>query len=172
MSYRKTDGTRTKRENGATTIEFAMVAVLFFGLLFAIIDWGVLWWVNGTMQHAVREGTRYAITGQVSADPDQDDPQRYLAVIEVIKQQSMGLFDDVVNSVTIGVYDPVSGIVNYTEYDEDSFSSGMFGAPGDTMVIVLNCTWRPMTFMVQPVFQNGEFNFTVSATMRNELFPQ
>ncbi len=168
----RTAGNKMKRMVGAAIVEFVLIAVLFFGLLFAVIDWGVLWWVNGTMQHAVREGARYAVTGQVEADPDEDEQARFRAIIEVIRQQSMGLYDDVVGSISVGLYDPASGIVNYTEYDSEEFTSGMFGEPGETIVIVLNCSWRPITFLVQPVFPNGEYNFSVNATMRNELFPQ
>ena len=50
-------------------MEFALVALLLFGILFTIIDLGIMFYVNLTMQHAVREGTRYAVTGQMGGQP-------------------------------------------------------------------------------------------------------
>ncbi|WP_458576395.1 TadE/TadG family type IV pilus assembly protein [Aliamphritea spongicola] len=41
-----------------------------FLLVFMIIDFALYGFVKLTMQHAVREGARYAITGQVDLDPD------------------------------------------------------------------------------------------------------
>ena len=51
-----------------------------------------MFWVNLTMQYAVREGARYSITGQSGLDPATLNKQRYLAVIQRIKDSSMGLY--------------------------------------------------------------------------------
>lgn len=52
------------KEKGAALVEFALTAWLFFIVLFGIIEFSYLWWVNLTMQHAMREGARYAaVTG-------------------------------------------------------------------------------------------------------------
>jgi hypothetical protein len=61
----RTRGARLHEEAGAAAVEFAIVASLFFMLVFAIIDFGFGFhsW-NGTA-HAAREGARLA-----AVDPD------------------------------------------------------------------------------------------------------
>ena len=48
---------------GQTTVEFALTALVLLTFLFAAIDLAIMMYVNLTMQRAVREGARYAITG-------------------------------------------------------------------------------------------------------------
>lgn len=144
---------------GTYTVEFAIVAAALFLLMFAILDVAILCFVNLTMQNAVREGARYAITGRSDLDP-QTEGVRYRAVVQKIKDSSMGFFDKVMNEDDITVTDvdgaPVAG----------------FGEPGQTLVITLDCTWPLLTPLVSPFFPEGDYKFTVGATMRNEAFPR
>lgn len=100
------------------------------------------------------------------ATPSPDGPTsilkegvRYRAVVQKIKDSSMGFFDKVMNEDDITVTDvdgaPVAG----------------FGEPGQTLVITLDCTWPLLTPLVSPFFPEGDYKFTVGATMRNEAFP-
>lgn len=148
------------KPRGAAAVEFAIAAIVLFTVLFGILDLAIMGFVNLTMQHAVREGTRYAITGQTDLDPDEKH-DRFNAVLQKIEQTSMGFFDRVV--------DPESDI---TISDVDGNSLGGFGDPGELIVIRLNCTWPLLTPLISPFFLNGKYNFTVGAAMRNEFFPQ
>ena len=51
---------RNGSSRGQTIVEFAVIAPLFFLLLFGIIDFGMAMDHRITLQHAVREGARYA----------------------------------------------------------------------------------------------------------------
>ncbi len=86
-----------KKAFGAATVEFALVAVTVFTLLFGIIDFSYLFWGTLSMQHAVREGARYAVTGQSNlfVNPTGNAKDRCDAAIEEIKTQSMGFYDRV-----------------------------------------------------------------------------
>lgn len=53
---------------------------------------------------------------------------------------------------------------------QTSYSTGMFGNPGDIVVLQINCIWPLLTPLVKPFFANGKFSFSVAATMRNEGF--
>lgn len=147
-------------------VEFALTVMIFFFIVFAIFEFSLLYWVNLTMQHAVREGARYAVTGRDNLDPgDPDDPdyqlQRYKAVIQQVKNQSMGLYDHVAPTI----------VVNGVEYgDPDSYPTGMFGTPGAVVVLQINCSWPLLTPLFQPYFNGGVYRFSVAATMRNEGF--
>ena len=57
-------------EGGQALAEFAMISVVFFMLIFGMIDVGRAVWHYNTLAQATREGTRYAIVhGADSADP-------------------------------------------------------------------------------------------------------
>ncbi len=142
-------------EKGSAAVEFALGALVFFTVLFAIIEFGMLFWVNLTMQHAVREGARYAITGDKSKDPTptqvpDGDPvrDRNRAVIQMIKESSMGLYDKACSS------NPPDN----------------FGTAGEILVLRLECTWPIMTPFIRNLYEKSEYKFSVSSTMRNEAF--
>ena len=147
-------------------VEFALLAPLLFFLLFIIIELGILFWVNLTMQYAVREGARYAITGQSNLDPATVNQQRYLAVIQRIKDSSLGLYSRVNPTIVVNNVAQAPGSYN-------------FGAASETVVLQLNCTWPVVTpawrlmALLNSSAQSsspGQYAFSVAATMRNEAF--
>ena len=50
-------------DSGQTLVEFAISATVFFLLIFATLDFGFLFFAKVTLQNAVRQAGRYAITG-------------------------------------------------------------------------------------------------------------
>ncbi|WP_176057484.1 TadE/TadG family type IV pilus assembly protein [Paraburkholderia sp. BCC1876] len=155
-----------RKQGGIATLEFALVAPVLFLLLCIAMDLGVALWVNLTMQYAVREGARYAVTGQSNLDPNTTSQQRYEAVLQEIKTSSMGLYNYVSPSYVI----TINGGTSQTYGTQASYSTGMFGNPGDIVVLQINCIWPMLTPLVKPFFANGKFSFSVAATMRNEGF--
>ncbi len=60
----------TRREGGQALVEFSLVSLVFFLLIFGMIDVGRAVWNYNTLAEATREGTRYAIVhGANSSDP-------------------------------------------------------------------------------------------------------
>jgi Flp pilus assembly protein TadG len=155
----------TRKQRGVATIEFALIAPLLFLLVCFAMDLGIALWVNLTMQYAVREGARYSVTGQTNLDPNATSQQRYLAVVQEIKNSSMGLYSLVSPSYVV----TINGATQ-TYNTQTSYSTGMFGNPGDIVVLQINCIWPLLTPLVRPFFANGKFSFSVAATMRNEGF--
>jgi len=49
-----------KSERGATLIEFAIAATVFLTILFAVIEFGRLYWTHNALRDAARRGTRNA----------------------------------------------------------------------------------------------------------------
>jgi len=176
-------------EKGSSALEFTIVALLFFTVLFSIIEYSLMSWANLTMQHAVREGTRYAITGQdsLSGDFDPDNPDtryladdRFRAMVQKIKDNSMGLFKRVLDpgGITVGYVDG-SDVKKTYHYDggtpgdpsdDEAWEVFYPGGSGNIIVVKLNCTWAVITPLIRPFFSDGEYNFTVASTMKNELF--
>lgn len=148
-----------RKERGASVVEFAIVAPAVFLLLIGIVEICVLFWVNLTMQYAVREGARYAVTGRADLDPHPTNDKRHRAVIQAIRENSMGLFDRV---------DPK---INNVSYDNPAgYKAGMFGKSGGVFVLRIDCAWPLMTPVLQPFFNDGKYRFSVATTMRNEAF--
>ncbi len=50
-----------RNEGGAALVEFAIAALVFFLLLFGIMESGRAVWMYGTVAHVAKEGARYAI---------------------------------------------------------------------------------------------------------------
>lgn len=146
----------TRRQSGATLVEMAIVAPVFILVLLALVEMSVMFFTTLTMQYAVREGARFAITGQAGAGQ-----QRYAAVIAKIRDSSLGMYDRV---------NPVIS-VNGTAYSSTTYSSGMFGSAGSIIVLQLDSTWPVTTPILSTFFKDGQYKFTVAATMRNEYFP-
>ena len=144
------------RQTGATVVEFAIIAPVFLLLMIAVIELSMAYFANLTMQHAVREGARYAVTGQSNLDPNASNQQRYQAVIQKMKDSSMGMYDKVNPVIS------VNGI--------STTSASMFGNAGDIVVISVDCSWPFSTPMIAAFFKDGKAHFVVAATMRNESF--
>ncbi len=156
----------TCRECGIAIVEFAIVAILYLFVVLSIIELGLLFFMNLTMQHAVREGARYAVTGQVSLDPNASNQQRYLAIIQAMKSSSMGFFDRVLVDVVV----TINNGTPITYGKPSNYVSGMFGGPGDIIVLRLDCSWPLMNPLWQSAFTGGKYVFSVAATMRNEAY--
>ena len=144
------------RQYGSTLIEFAIIAPVFLLLMIGIIELSMAYFANLTMQHAVREGARYAVTGNSDLDPASSNQQRYQAVIQKMKDSSMGIYDKVNPVITVN---GVSGT-----------SAGMFGNSGDIVVISVAYNWKFATPMMAAFYKDGKAPYVVAATMRNESF--
>ena len=151
------------KQSGAAAIEFAFVAAFLFTLLFTIIDFGQLFYSNLTMQHAVREGTRYAVTGNTDLADDQAAANaRCDAAIAKIRQQSIGLFESMNSQVEFKTVQPGGAVVSIG-------NGGCYNA-GDIIVIQVTSQAPLLTPWLQVAFGETYFEFDVSTTMKNESF--
>jgi len=139
----------------------AIVAPVFLLILLGIVELGLMFFCTLTMQYAVREGARYAVTGQSNLDPNTSNQQRYAAVIQKMRDNSLGMYDKLAPTI----------YVNGTRYASTAYSNGMFGAAGSLIVIRLESDWAVTTPLLSTFFDNGKYHFAVAATMRNEYFP-
>ena len=152
---------------GQTLVEFAIAAAVFLMLLFATIDFGYFFYVKVTLQNAVRQAGRYAITGNCTSGSNcfvKGSGDRYNSIVNVAVQYSFGLITAA--NVTITCLPPpigqVGGCPGY---------GGGAGGPGDTVMVTATYTWNPFTVWIAKIFTNGAYTFSVSATFKNESFP-
>ncbi len=160
-------GQKNKR-TGQATLEFALVALLFLGLLFVILDLALLLFVNMTMQHAVREGTRYAVTGRSTGYADWRT-----AVTEEIRKQSAGFYTKNRNPVITPTFKQINceSATTFPNYTGGTTLTGDNPTPSICMVVSLTYRWRPITPFLRPFFPGGNYTFTVRSTMKTEPFP-
>ena len=149
-----------RRQSGATVVEMAIVAPVFLLVMLALVELSLMFFTTLTMQYAVREGARYAITGQSKLDPRTGKQQRFTAVIDTIEDNALGMYEKVSPLIS----------VNGKAYPEGTYTDGMFGAPGSINVLQLDCDWAVTTPLLSQFFSGGRYRFTVAATMRNEFF--
>lgn len=158
-------GNGEMNNKGQTLVEFALVAVLFFTVTFAVVDLAIMLYVNLTMQHAVRTATRYAVTGQ--RIPGNDKRQ---SLIQKIKDNSCGLYDKNANETkapTICVLTPSE--VTSTS-NTGTVATGDPGGRDDVIMVSLTYAWPLLTPLLKPFFPQGRYTFTVRSTMKNEPF--
>ncbi len=90
-----------KSESGTSTIEFALVAPIFFMMIFGVIDMGRAYWLISSMEYAVEGAGRYVMIN-TSATSSQ-----------VTSQAKANLYAIDPNSVTFTTSTSTSGGVNY-----------------------------------------------------------
>ena len=56
---------RKGRVGGQTTVEFALICLPFFAILFAIIDFAQIYFYENSCQNALREAARFATAGRI-----------------------------------------------------------------------------------------------------------
>jgi Flp pilus assembly protein TadG len=94
-----------RRRRGNSFVEAGLVLVPFMALVLGITDYSLALFVRTTMQHAVREGVRYAVTYQKMTGLCQD-----ASIKEVVRQNAVGFLKpaDVTANVFIRYYLPTT----------------------------------------------------------------
>lgn len=89
-------------------MEVSLVLAPLLGITFLLLNVSVAIFLRSTLQHAVREGVRYAITGQNNPGPCQDD-----SIKTFVRNNSAGFLNSTAasNSIHVHFIDPVNGNV-------------------------------------------------------------
>ena len=141
------------RREGQALLETALTFIVFMLLVFGTIDFGRLFYVQMTMQNALRMAARYAATGNHLTNSQGTTLSRTNSILQVAQQNAMGL--------------PLT----FIQFTSQSFGSGSAGGPGDTETLALGCNVQLLTPLVSRFFSNGVYRFNTSVMYRNEPFP-
>ncbi len=176
------------RDNrGVTAIEFAMIAPVFFLMLFGIIELSLVMFVSSTMEGAVDASGRYGKTGYVAAGST-----RQQQIIATIASKTTGLLDPTKITVTTTIYpsfDSVNKPESYTDTNHngaynigepfvDSNSNGQWDADmgvaglgngNDVVVYTVSYPWKINTPIVAH-FLGGTLNITSRTVVKNEPY--
>jgi Flp pilus assembly protein TadG len=138
---------------GQSLLEMALVLPMFLMLLCAIVDFSHVFYVEMTVQDALREAGRFAITGNTLSG------QSRLASILATAQQAAGSLN--INTNSINITSNGTG---------GTGAAANAGGPGDIITISMSSGVPMLTPLIAPLFPNGAYNFTVSVTFKNEPF--
>lgn len=142
-------------------VEFAIALSLFLLLILGSMDFADLFSTKLTLQNAVRQAGRYAITGQCITNPDGTcQLSRYNSIVQTLQNASVGLLNSSNSSdISITCTNNGGGCPNNA------------GGPGDIITITVTYTYNFMTGPIAQYFTGGSYMFTVSAAFTNEPFP-
>ena len=145
--------TRFSRTDGTSLLEFAFVVLMFMTLVFAVVDFARLFYAEVTLQNAVRQAGRYAVTGNHQTNSQGTQMSRVASIMQVAQQAAIGL-----DTSNIQISSLVGG-------------SGSAGGPQDTCIISVTGNVKLLTPVIGHFFKNGIYTFTVSVEFKNEPFP-
>ncbi len=93
---------RRRSQRGNAFIELSLVLLPLFALLFAIFDFSMVIFLKSTFLHAVREGTRYAVTYSLEPGMGHD-----ASIKSIVQQNAMGFLsgNDGLSKIHIQYYD-------------------------------------------------------------------
>jgi len=95
---------RSRRTHGAAAVEFALVAVIFFGLLIAAMEMGRLLWTWNAAVEATRKGARMAVVC------DKNDPDIKTRMIQMLPLLTT-------SNITIDYFNPGAALNSCTPAD-------------------------------------------------------
>lgn len=156
---RSVPGYRGQSEKGQALVEAAMVLPLLLFIIFAVIDFSILFYVYQSMEYGISEATRYGITGQQREDPN--NPGDYLSQEDSIKLAMRECNPTIALDNSSFTFEHLVGA---------SWAAGS-GGPNDISRVTVNYNWRPMTPLVSVLFAGGQLPLRVSSTMKNEGYP-
>lgn len=165
---------RFKRaKSGATVIEFAMVAMPFFLLLYAIFDVALIFFASTTLENGIVAAARQIRTGQAQADNMSAEQFRTLVCNEI----SMLLSCDAALGLDVRKYSGFGSVQWSPALDDSGNLSGNMtfdpGGAGDVVVVRAFYSWPMLTPTVGTNFVNmagGHRLLEASMAFRNEPF--
>jgi Flp pilus assembly protein TadG len=130
-----------RNRRGSAAVEFALVAPVFFALLFAIIETGIVFMAGQVLENITQQSARKVMTGQAqTAAYTQTQFKNYVCT------QIPALFTCANLYVDVESYPSFSSVAINSQIDgSNNFTSGNMqyspGNPGDIVVVRLFYQW-------------------------------
>ena len=124
----------SQKDEGTSVIEFAILGPIFIILIFGIINIGIMMVIQNALESAVREASRYGVTGA-----SQTGMTRGNSILQVINnvcnQYSGGIIKTSQLVISVSAYPDLINVSSGTG------QSGSFGSGGQAVLYKLNYTW-------------------------------
>lgn len=138
-------------EQGTTMVEFAIIVVVLFAIVFGIIEFGVLLFDEHVLTNASREGARAAVVTRVPRLPD-----RYTHPVTGVQQGVIDIVEQYCQRHLVTFGD--SALLNTVVAREGS-------SFGDDLVVTVT---YPFSFLVLSNFGLGPITLTAETRMEME----
>ncbi len=136
-------------ESGQALVEFALVMPLILFLFFGVFEFGRFYFTRLTLQHAVAEAARFAVTGDVLADTLGTPMSRANSIVQVITENAHNL---------------------EVEVDQIVINPADGGGPSEVVSVRASFIFRFVVPGYNKLTPDGELEFQVSTAMKNEPF--
>lgn len=166
-----------KNEEGATIIEFAIVAPVLFLIVFGIIEFSIIMFVSSAVESATFIGSRFGITGNDYAefagdfnddnnDGIADNASREAFIRAEVEQRTLGLLNPAQLSVTAEPFASLSGVDNGAEP-----TSLNPGGGGSAVLYNVTYDWPILTPLASlAIGKDGFYRISSSTVALNEGF--
>jgi Flp pilus assembly protein TadG len=146
---------RNRRRRGAYFVELAFTLTPMLALMFAIVDYSMPIFFRSLMMHAVREGSRFAITYRTLTTG-----QTHTAAIQdVVMEQSAGFLNGTTGRNKIQVH-----FYNQVTFAEDTGANR--NAPGNIVEVSVNdYQWTH----ILPLFREATRTVSINASSADRL---
>jgi Flp pilus assembly protein TadG len=130
-----------RQQDGAAAIEFALVALPFLALTFAILETAMVFFAGQTLEAAASDSARLILTGQAqtSGYSQTDFKNAVCARIYGLFDCSNGMYVDVKSYSSFASINTASPVTN-GNFDTGSMAYSP-GGPGDIVVVSLYYQW-------------------------------
>jgi TadE-like protein len=178
-----------RSRDGGALIEFAFAAPLLVVSVAAVIEFGMIMFMNSLMEGAIREASRFGITGYAPSGVSREQEIANMILegaVGLVKPaditistlvysnfSSIGQPEPFVDGNGNGSFDPgetYNDINGNGQWDADMGASGV-GGPGDVVVYTATVDWSLVTRLLDPVFgDTGKMTLKASTVVRNEPY--
>jgi Flp pilus assembly protein TadG len=131
---------------GSAAVEFALVAPVFFALLFAIIETGIMFFASQALESLTQNAARQVLTGQAQTNPSIKTLQDFTSAVCPPGSVQFVLFSCDQVFVDVKTYTAFSNVVINSQIDakgnfDPSSLSYTPGGPGDIVVVRVFYQW-------------------------------
>lgn len=134
-----------RNRRGSAAVEFALVAPVFFALLFAIIETGIMFFASQVLESITQNAARQILTGQAQAKNYPDGPTFTSNVVCPANSPPPVLFTCSNIFVDVKSYSSFSSVVINSQIVNGNFDPSTLGyspgGPGDIVVVRFFYKW-------------------------------
>ncbi len=181
-----------RNTQGAALVEFALIAPMFILIMFVVFQIGMIGWAKSTLETAVRDAARFAITGEkgtaatreasiiAGIDERMSSFQRRLGQPITVTTRVYPTFEDIAQPEKIVMDANANGICEsgdqYVDFngngvrDADMAKTG-YGGPNDVVIYTATFPLEALLPLNTGAFNLGQvFNLKAQAAVQNEPF--
>lgn len=160
-----------RARDGATAVEFALIATPFFLLLMGILELGLVFLVSTTLEHATQEASRQIRTGEFQEGGGVSSADFEELVCEGLAW--IGNTCEAQLDVDVRAYASLPAMLNPPPYDPDE-ACFEAGGPGQVVLVRTSIRWKIFTPLLRPSMASaadGTRLIQSSTAFKNEPYP-